>query len=91
MELGRSVTSELGTSFFKGKLHSKVIIRLIFQAIFFLDFDGESLRSKFKQEHGKKKGQKWKISGEDDAAGITSLVSGVKNSRLWKGLQSNQV
>ena len=28
-----------------------------------------------------------KFSGHDDAAGITSLVPGVKNSRVWNGLE----
>ena len=32
-----------------------------------------------------------KISGDNDADGITSLVPGVKNSRLQNGLEFDQV
>ena len=32
-----------------------------------------------------KNGQK--ILGDDDVAGVTSLAPGVKNSRLWNGLE----
>ena len=55
----------------------------------FVEFNGESPRSKFEQEHGQTDGQK--ISGDDYAAGITSLVPGVKNSRLWNGLEFDPV
>ena len=43
--------------------------------------------SKFEQEHGQTDGQKWpKISGDEGAAGIMSLVPGVKNLWLQNGL-----
>ena len=71
---------------FKGKLHSETkIFNLV--AIFFVEFDGESPRSKFEQEHG---GRKWlKISGDEDAANVTSLVPGVKNPKTpeWSGIR----
>ena len=31
-----------------------------------------------------------KILGDDDAAGVPSLVPGVKNSKLWNGLGIDQ-
>ena len=48
---------------------------------FFEEFDGESLQPNSEQEHGQTDGRKWtkkKDSGDKDAAGITSLVPGVK-------------
>ena len=41
-------------------------------------------RSKFKEKHGQTAENSQKISGDEDAAGITSLVPGVKNSRLLR-------
>ena len=47
--------------------------------------------SKFEEEHGQTVGRKGpKISDDDDAVGITSMVPGVKNSRLRKGLELNR-
>ena len=58
---------------------------------FFVEFDGEGPRSKFEHEFGQTDGRKWpKISGDDDVAGITSLVPGIKNLRLWNGLEFDQ-
>ena len=54
----------------------------------FVEFDSESPRSKFEQEHGQTDGQN--IAGDDYAASITSLVPGVKNSRLWMVLNSTR-
>ena len=47
------------------------------------EFDGEGSRLRFEQEHGQTDG--WngqKFSSDDNAAGIASLVPGVKNLRL---------
>ena len=49
-------------------------------------------RSKFKQEHSQTDGRTWpKIPGDEDAAGNTSLVPGVKKSRLRNGLEFDRV
>ena len=53
---------------------------------FFVEFNGEGQNSnrntvKHTAENGRK------ILGDEDAAGITSLVPGVKNSRLQNGLE----
>ena len=48
----------------------------------------ESQRLKFEQEHGQTDGQNGqKLSGGEDATGSTTLVPGVKNSRLQNGLE----
>ena len=52
------------------------------------EFDGEGSRLRFEQEHGQTDG--WngqKFSSDDNAAGIASLVPGVKNLRLRNGLE----
>ena len=65
-------------------MHSKITTSDL-AGFFFADFDGE--RPNFNRNMVKQmveNGQK--ISDGDYAAGITSLVPGVKNSRLWNGL-----
>ena len=60
------------------------------EGFLFVVSDGESPRSKFEWEHSQTDGRKRSIAkslGDDDAAGITSLVPGVKNSRLRNGLE----
>ena len=55
---------------------------------FFVEFVCEGSRTKFEQEDGQQTVQNdQKISIDDDAAGITSLVPGIKNLRLRNGLK----
>ena len=54
--------------------------------LLFTEFDGESPRSKFKQEHGQTAENGHKILG-DDVASISSLVPHVKNLRQQNGLE----
>ena len=77
-----------GTTILKGKLHSQ-IINSDAVGFFRLEFDGGSQRSKFEQKHGQTDGPKIakKFPDDDDAASITSLAPGVKNSRLQNGLE----
>ena len=68
------------------KLHSKVIFSDLVGFLFFVEFNGEGQNSnrntvKHTAENGRKN------LGDEDAAGITSLVPGVKNSRLRNGLE----
>ena len=53
--------------------------------LFFVEFDGKGSRSKFKQEHGQSVENGQKIASDEYAAGIFSLVPGVKNLRLQNG------
>ena len=77
----------MSSSLVKGKLRSATKISGLFRR-FFVEFDGQTSRSKFEQEQGQTDGRKWpKVSGDDDTAGITSMVPGVNISRLQNGLE----
>ena len=63
-------------------MHSKIIISDIVG--FFTEFEAESPnRNTVKQTAEMAK----IISGDEDVAGITSVVPGIKNSRLQNGLE----
>ena len=74
-----------------GKLHSQITISDFVGFFFAVELDGEIPRSEFEEDKKLMVKNAPKIVGDEDAAGITSLVSGVKNSRRWNGLEFDQV
>ena len=69
----------------EGKLHSKITTSDL-EGLFFVKLNGETLRSKFEQECSQTDDRKRPTTaGDEYAAGITSLVPGIKNSRLRNG------
>ena len=74
----------------KGKPNSKIIISVLAR-FFSVEFDGESPRSNSNRNTVKRTAENGqKILEDEDAAGIMSLVPGVKNLRPQNGLELNR-